>query len=216
MLKFLWTSMMILAPNQEVTWKARIIDAESGLPVEGVHIFYQKDQSVSDSQGFFLLALEENVTVKISHIGYEVLDLKLNIENLPSKVFIYPKESNLDLIEVTPLPSESELKMKILSTPVYKTQAELSIIKSKAVMMSVYKYIPSAGKGGYAQFLERAIPNGAGGAMFFNSSGGGLLQVFRELKQDYKIPESPIFNEVDSAKVDQIYKSRFPKNRIKD
>ncbi|MCH7405016.1 carboxypeptidase-like regulatory domain-containing protein [Belliella aquatica] len=205
--------MMIISPNQEVTWKARVIDAETGLPVEGVHIFYQRDQSVSDSQGFFLLALEENVTVKISHIGYEVLDLELNIENLPTKVFIYPKESNLDLIEVRPLPSEAEFKRRILSTPVYRSQSEVSIMKSKALMMSVYKYIPSAGKGGFAQFLERAIPNGAGGAMFFNSSGGGLLQVFRELKQDYKIPESPSFTEVDSAKVDQLYKSKSPLNR---
>lgn len=80
-------------------------------------------------------------------------------------------------------------------------------------MMSVYKYIPSPGKGGFAQFMERVIPNGAGGAMFFNSSGGGLLQVIRELKQDYKITESPNFIEVDSAKVDQFYKSKFPPNR---
>lgn len=213
MLKFLWTSMMILAPYQEVTWKARIIDAETGLPVEGVHIFYQRDQSVSDSQGFFLLALEENVTVKISHIGYEILDLQLNTENLPSIVFIYPKESDLDLIEVRPLPSESEFKRRILSTPVYRSQSEVSIMKSKALMMSVYKYLPSTGKEGFDQFMERVIPNGSGGAMFFNSSGGGLLQVFRELKQDYKIPESPNFTEVDSAKVDQLYKSKSPLNR---
>lgn len=213
MLKLLCISMIMITQNQEVTWKARIIDAETGLPVEGVHIFYQRDQSVSDSQGFFLLALEENVTVKISHIAYDVIDFELDINNLLSKVFIYPKESNLDLIEVTPLPSESEFKRKILSTPFYKSQSEISILKSKAVMMSVYKYVPSSGKGGYTQFLERVIPNGAGGAMFFNSSGGGLLQVFRELKQDYKIPESPFFTEVDSAKVDQLYKSKSPLNR---
>lgn len=96
MLKFLWISMLVVSSSQEVVWKAKVIDGETGTPVEGVHVYYHRDQSVTDSQGFFMLAIKENVTVRISHIGYEVIDLKLDINNLPAQVFIYPKESNLD------------------------------------------------------------------------------------------------------------------------
>ncbi|SIT10382.1 hypothetical protein [Belliella pelovolcani] len=210
MLKVLWISFWLFSLNNEVTWKAKVMDASTGLPVEGVHIFYQRDQAISKSNGEFSLLLEDDVTIKISHIAYEIVELRVDTDDLPPVIYLVPKETDLTLIEVRPFPSESEFKRRILSSPVERSQLEQSIIKNTSVMKAVYKYIPTQGKGGFGQFLERVIPNGSGGAMFYNSSGGGLLQVFRELKQDYQIPKNEFYYEKDSAKVDQLYKPKYP------
>ncbi|WP_376883620.1 carboxypeptidase-like regulatory domain-containing protein [Belliella marina] len=191
-----------------MTWKGKVLDGATGLPIENVHVFYKNDQDVSDSQGQFELVLKADEIVTFSHIGYEVNKVSVSLDELPAVVYLFPKESELDVVEVRPFPSEGELKELLLSKPYIPSQFELNLKRNTTVMKMVYMYIPSSGKDAFGQFMERAIPNGAGGATFFNSKGGGLLQVIRELRQDYELPK-PVYQEKDSAKVNKIYQSKY-------
>ncbi|MCH7412501.1 carboxypeptidase-like regulatory domain-containing protein [Belliella sp. R4-6] len=194
--------------KKEVTWKGKVLDGTTGLPIENVHVFYKNDQNVTNAEGRFELVLQADEKVTFSHISYEVNKVSVSLKALPDIIYLFPKESELDEVEVRPFPTESEFKELMLSKPYVPSKLEVNLRKNTSVMKSVYMYIPTEGKGGFSQFMERVIPNGAGGVTFFKSSGGGILQLFRELKQDYEVP-NPVFQEVDSAKVDMIYKSKY-------
>ncbi|MCH7398160.1 carboxypeptidase-like regulatory domain-containing protein [Belliella sp. DSM 107340] len=194
--------------KKEVTWKGKVLDGTTGLPIENVHVFYKNDQGITDKEGRFELVLQADEIVTFSHISYELNKVAVSLDALPAIIYLFPKESELDAVEVRPFPTESDFKELILSKPYVPSKLEVNLKKNTSVMKTVYMYIPTEGKGGFSEFMERVIPNGAGGATFFNSGGGGLLQLIKELRQDYELPK-PIFQEMDSAKVDKIYQSKY-------
>jgi hypothetical protein len=195
--------------RNQVVWKAKVVDVTTGLPLENVHVYFKNGQAVTDSTGLFSLLVEDREVVTISHVAYETMKSIIDLKNLPEIIYLIPKEEELETIDVRPLPSEAHLKRMILNTSGQVSQMEYNLRKNTAVMKSVYRYIPSVGKGAYSGFLERVIPDGAGGVNFFTSGGGGIPQLLRELRQDYDLPADFQYTERDSSKVDLLYKSKF-------
>ncbi|WP_194975889.1 peptidase associated/transthyretin-like domain-containing protein [Aquiflexum lacus] len=198
--------------NQGV-WKAKIVDVTTGLPLENVHVYFKNGQAVTDKTGMFSLLVEDGQIVTISHVAYETMKSIIDLKNLPEIIYLIPKEEELETIDVRPLPSEAHLKRMILNTSGQLSQMEYNMRKNTAVIKSVYRYIPSAGKGAYSSFLERVIPNGSGGVNFFTSGGGGIPQLFKELRQNYELPTDFQYTERDSSKVDLLYKAKFKFNK---
>lgn len=199
--------------RNQVLWKAKVVDVTTGQPLENVHVYFKHGLTVTDKTGMFSLLVEDGEIVTISHVAYETMKSIINLKNLPEIIYLIPKEEELEIIEVRPLPSEAHLKRMILNTSGQVSQMEYNLRKNTAVMKSIYRYIPSAGKGAYSSFLERVIPNGSGGVNFFTSGGGGISQLLRELRQDYDLPADFQYTERDSSKVDLLYKLKFKLNK---
>ncbi|MCH7403250.1 hypothetical protein ACFOUP_09030 [Belliella kenyensis] len=202
--------MLFFIPNQEEkVWNAKVIDQVTGLPIEGVHVYFPNGQDVSNEKGEFTLKVKDQAKITFSHVSYEFKQMEISLDALASEVILIPRESELDMIEVRPFPTEDELKRQVLSTPVYKTRLEMNLMKNTSIMKASFPYIPSLPASSYTAFMSRVIPDGSGGVNIFNSSGGGLIQVFREIGNGYQTPTSSSEQILyDTAKVNLLYKPK--------
>ena len=101
--------------EEKTLWKAQILDAETGKALHSVHIRSQRDQTISDQNGYFKLWLEESTKVNISHVGYETTVLDIRPNTLLKTIFLKPLVMQLDQIEVSPYPSEADFKKHVLN-----------------------------------------------------------------------------------------------------
>ncbi|MCH7408593.1 carboxypeptidase-like regulatory domain-containing protein [Belliella sp. DSM 111904] len=209
MLNVILAILCFIPLQEEKVWTGKVLDHVTGLPIEGVHIYYANGQDVSNEKGEFSLKVTDQAKITFSHVSYEFKQMEISIGGLPKEVRLIPKESELDMIEVRPFPTEDELKRQVLSTPVYKSRLEMSLMKNTSIMKASFRYIPSLPGGAYQEFMSRVIPDGSGGVNIFNTSGGGLLQVFRELGNGYQTPASSTEQtSYDTAKVNLLYKPK--------
>ncbi len=165
----------------ELIWKARVIDQSTGQVLTAVHVRSARDQAVSDESGQFQLRIDGLTQVTLSHVGYETRKVWIDPENLPELVELTPLELELDGVEVRVLPNEADFKKMVLEYE--PTTLEQNLTINLNFMRAIQPLVITQPMGSYGQFLQRVIPNGEGGAMFFNSRGGGIVKAIRDMRK---------------------------------
>jgi len=173
--------------EEKTLWKAQILDAETGKALQSVHIRSQRDQTISDQNGYFKLWLEESTKVNISHVGYETTVLDIRPNTLLKTIFLKPLVMQLDQIEVSPYPSEADFKKHVLNNEYVPPIMQQNLNNNLTYMKSIYKLAYSYDMTSYNVLLERVRPNG--GVTILTSSGGGLIQAIKALRK----PSNPAF-----------------------
>ncbi len=164
-----------------ILWKGQVIDQATGQVLVAVHIRSANDQAVSDELGQFQLRLEGLTQVTLSHIGYETRVVFIDPENLPEVIELMPLELELDGVEVRAMPNEADFKQMVLETPYEPTTLEQNLKNNLNFMRAIQPLVITQTMDSYGQFLQRVIPNGEGGSMFFNSRGGGIIKAIKDM-----------------------------------
>ncbi|SDY62326.1 hypothetical protein SAMN05444412_10211 [Rhodonellum ikkaensis] len=179
--------MLQTLPNEKV-WKAKLVDSVTGEPIAFAHILHQKDQAISDLEGNFILRFEDAYPVTIRHVGNETLILDLNLDSLPNTIQLQAIVFQLDEIEIRPYPSEEDFKRLLLDNSFIPSQMHQNLQNNVTYMKSIRNLAKHYDMSSYNSFLSRVRQEG--GATFFTSTGGGLIQAFRDLKKP-KVPTFP-------------------------
>lgn len=173
----------------ESVWHGRILDAMTGQPVAQALVFHPGAQTISNDRGEFSIVLKGTTTVGVRHLAYETLRIEVDPEHLPATLYLFPAVRELQAVEVSPFPSESALKNMVLESPYLPNALEQSLQFNLQMIKAIQPFVQASPNSSYKDFLQRVTPDGSGGAMFFNSRGGGLIKAFRELSRpSYPIP----------------------------
>lgn len=188
MLLFSLFLLLFQSNTDEIVWKARLVDAVTGEPIAFAHILYKKGQALSDLEGNFVLHLEDAGTVIIRHVGYETLELELDLKSLPTIIRLKARVIQLAEIEIRPYPTEEDFKRMLLDNTFTPSQMHQNLQNNVNYMKSIRNLAKHYDMSSYNSFLSRVRQEG--GATFFTSTGGGLIQAFRDLKKP-KVPGFP-------------------------
>ena len=106
-------------PQGFTLFEGKVVGAEMGAPVSGVHVFnlHRDYVAVSKEDGVFNLPVKAGDTLKFTSVGYETLLVPLQQDfqkQGQQLVILQPKVYELEEVVVNPFPSERELKQQIL------------------------------------------------------------------------------------------------------
>jgi hypothetical protein len=189
--------MMIInyAAAQETTiLKGKVIDADTKTVLSSAQVQSGISAVVTNNNGYFALSAEVGDSVLLSHIGYEDRWINFSAHDRDT-LLIELKQSTtvLGQITISDIPTEDELKGKILQTEVVISREEENARQNLQDARTLYSMGYRPEMNALDNFKEFIKP--PSGFIFFSSKGGGLIGAIKNLSNptSTKIPSRKTF-----------------------
>jgi hypothetical protein len=174
--------------QEDFLWKGRVIDGDSGLPIEGVHLKSDNRQVITDRDGFFSIYVRLGDLMVISHVSYQTMQYRIEDKAVPSLISLSVLVQELGEVTVTSLPSEAQLKQLLLYTPYYPPLMEIHLQQNMAYMKTIHSlnnnHLLNA-----LDFSYKRLNSGNGEATLLSSNPSmGIMGVIRSFRKPGAIP----------------------------
>ncbi|KEO73492.1 peptidase associated/transthyretin-like domain-containing protein [Anditalea andensis] len=176
--------------SEPIIWRALVLDQETLLPIEGVHVVSSNRQGISDNKGWFSIAVKAGDMITFSHIAYETFQIQVeDPKELPPSIQMNLQEEELEGVTVRSLPTEEEFKKLMLEAA--PTHLEQQLDNNLQYMRSIYRlgnhHLDNA-----LDHTYRKFSSGNGEATIFSSNPSlGIVGLIKSFQRKGSIPYVP-------------------------
>ena len=160
--------------------KGIVSDQDTKTALPDVHIESSKSAVLTDKAGYFAITIRPGDSLHISHVGYNDVDMIAPPESRDTMTFTMTRSTSiLKEVTVNDVPTEEELKEKILETKVVVTREEENARANLENARTLYRLGYRPEMNALDNFREAIKP--PQGATFFSSNGGGFIKALKNL-----------------------------------